>query len=778
MKESLKLRIIIFLVGINLVVFGFFYWNTVALQRLMIRDFEHQYTVNLTEAVDSCLKSAEKETSILSDSLLANPEMRQAYLKHDRQHLHQLTSPVFKDWQEKHHVAQLNFIDADARAFFRAHKPEQYGDDLSFRKALVKSIDTRQRVIAVEKGVAGYGIRCITPIMNGNQLVGVCEVGVSLEAMLGESLQALNEGNYSIIAINDDKIAQLWQEETGVIKLSDKDLSKIKAGESFHRDSDDGKLILSVIPIKDVEGKSIALIKGEISRDRFIKAEANARNRSLAVIIISLLVVCGAASLLLTRALRHINPLRDSMDKVSKGDLTSIIDTSASNEIGLLARGFSGLLDRLREIMYSIFKSTSQLTTNAYFLNDVANSSVIKFKESVSSLENVGVQLKDVGENLQNADAGVGEIANAAQMVAEQAQRLQESYLSLTESARIGKEDMNAVEKMGEILKDKSESTVQKAQELQSISQNIGEITATIMSVSEQTNLLALNAAIESARAGEHGRGFAVVAEEVRKLAEETAGYSRQIKDLITGVQSNISNFVVEIESMGTAVEDGNHTTAKVIASLEKIMGQIIHIQESIMEITAAMQEQSASSQEISAVVNTVNDTMFSLLGTLDGVVLQINGQVGNFTELARISDETNAISDKLREIVAQYKLPDEVILEQVKEDHRGFVRKYDFIVSHDLFSEPEDVPDHLHCRLGKWFNSVTDESIRKVFNEQVHRPHEQVHALAREAVRLNNEGRKMEANAKLEEMHHASVKIIAAVDHLIAVYLKTKNLI
>jgi methyl-accepting chemotaxis protein len=113
-------------------------------------------------------------------------------------------------------------------------------------------------------------------------------------------------------------------------------------------------------------------------------------------------------------------------------------------------------------------------------------------------------------------------------------------------------------------LKMAGESVVSKIKKTDEILQFVSEVAA-------NSNLLGLNAAIEAARAGEHGRGFAVVAEEIRKMADNSAKSVKDIKAILSSIQSDSSGIVHTISQTALLGERQAAAAEQIAASMEQL---------------------------------------------------------------------------------------------------------------------------------------------------------------------------------------------------------------
>ncbi|SHJ82475.1 heme NO-binding domain-containing protein [Tepidibacter formicigenes] len=293
---------------------------------------------------------------------------------------------------------------------------------------------------------------------------------------------------------------------------------------------------------------------------------------------------------------------------------------------------------------------TDEMNTFSDNLNTIANKMDYTSEEVSNVVEQVATAAITQAEETENAvnllNDNINGIRNIAQMENENKQELENSVEKIEQSYTHVK---STTDKLNDILKS-FEEVKENSINLQNKARNITDIVSIVSSIAYQTNLLALNASIEAARAGEQGRGFAVVAEEVRQLAEQS-------QDAVNKINSNLSEFIGEIENLVSDVgkefivlEEENHklneavfessvanekikeVAKKMIKTAEYLQREtdsISSIFENMESLAAIAQENSASSQEVSSSVTTYTEEIKNLTRS----IAEFKKITGNFKE-------------------------------------------------------------------------------------------------------------------------------------------------
>lgn len=349
-------------------------------------------------------------------------------------------------------------------------------------------------------------------------------------------------------------------------------------------------------------------------------------------IIAALLIIVLFGTFIIRRMMHTIKAIMQETERVANWDLTGEpLSIKRQDEFGKLATSVNVMKSNLRGLVGSV--------------NDVVQG-VVKTSHSISTAtEETAASIEDVSKSIQDMAVGAAQGAVDAETTNEKVQQVSaqvqevNAYTNsmLNQSSDAAKASENGMQQVQRLRETATASAHVLANVNEVMSQliikvkNIEGVIDVITGIAEQTNLLALNASIEAARAGEQGKGFAVVANEVRKLAEGSAGATMKIREMIQQilVESNNASdalkrtdaisqtqeqVTVETEQVFTAIKQSIQDIVTSIHEVFDGMQNITTLQSgtagSIESMTAITEQTAAATEEVSAAAKEQGKTM------------------------------------------------------------------------------------------------------------------------------------------------------------------------
>ena len=407
-----------------------------------------------------------------------------------------------------------------------------------------------------------------------------------------------------------------------------KDTIATNTGSTIEASVGDSEIILNTVPVKNREGKVVAVLETIFDQTAVKKAQRESEEQAKAIEAQMQISIKQAEFQQL-----EVTKVISNLDELAKGNLKIVIEASESDEDTLeIAKNFEKInnslvgsttvmgsyIDEISNVLSEMANKNLNVKIEREYIGDF-----VQLKESINFIaKQFHIVLSEINSSAEQVGAGSSQVATSSQMLSqgasEQASSVEQISATVTEVGQQTTENAENAKQANEITtraKDNAEvgnvkmsSMLSAMDEIKESSRSIANIIKVIDEIAFQTNILALNAAVEAARAGDHGRGFAVVAEEVRNLAARSAKAAKETTEMIDNSIEKVeegsimANDTAEaFEKIVTDVTDAGEMVGLIAEASGQQAMAITQIEEGVNQIAQVTQSNSATAEESAA---------------------------------------------------------------------------------------------------------------------------------------------------------------------------------
>ncbi len=417
----------------------------------------------------------------------------------------------------------------------------------------------------IDNDIEGWGITFSFPVFADGKICGVMVVGTLVKEnaeLVNRAVSEVGSGAYCALLDRDGRLClhpdddmirrhgNLFQDDLvddgaggldrarDLLRRRESGISRVRSRTAM----DAGWLYMVQAPMQSTDW-SIAVLLPE---ENFLAPARHNLYVSIAVMLTGMLVAVGVAAFALSRIGRPFREVLETAERIGRGDMAPVTETSRFQEFTVLAKAFNQMIAAIRSRSNTMEQTIRQLN-------------MLVAKMSVSSHELTQVA-ENVSASSQDLSAGAVEQESIFDQFGAAIGRLKEHADSNRDLAERTNAIISEAETMAVAGNVEMRRLFDALTEISESSRLIETTFKLIDNIAFQTNILAINAAIEAARAGHQGRGFSVVANEVRQLANKSAGSVET-----TAVSLHESN-----EKMEYGVRMGEKTTES-LSQIESI---------------------------------------------------------------------------------------------------------------------------------------------------------------------------------------------------------------